>query len=244
MSSSTINSIKFAREKAGLTQKEVEAALDLRKLMMKDYETGRIKLPVEVALKLADLYHLTLDELVNYKSQSHSLIKLETLFQRSELDLIFTDPVIRSFAETYSEKMFNCSIFEILVIELNKLEREEFQMILFKYLYSLIGIDDKVMNSELNFVNSIGVLLSVKIQPRKFQEYLVAPYNPESLSRVLKENLVLRHFIVWMMFFLAKSDGEISFTEKKYIEQIAENLKILKSNYILINKNFEKEIKA
>jgi cytoskeletal protein RodZ len=50
--------LKKARIQVGLTQKEVESKLGLRDFSIKDFESGRLKLPIDMAAKFAELYKL------------------------------------------------------------------------------------------------------------------------------------------------------------------------------------------
>lgn len=236
-----LKSLKSAREEAGLTQKEVEQKLSLRKLLMKDYETGRIKLPVEVALRLSDLYCISLDELICHRSHSKNLAKLEIIFSKGHLDLIYLDPIIRGEVETYSDKIFEKSLYEILITGLDDAEKEAYHKCLIGYLYSLIGVDGKILQSELTFVSSIIHFLNLKLESDHFKDYLTEPISYDSLPSVLLKNLHLRHFIIWVLFFLAKSDGEVTTEELVFIEDTSEKFKILKSSFLLIKDLFIKE---
>ncbi|MCK5883695.1 MAG: helix-turn-helix transcriptional regulator [Bacteriovoracaceae bacterium] len=235
-----MNSIKSAREKSGMTQKEVESTLELRTLMIKDYETGRLKLPIDMAIRLADLYQVTIDELVNCKGQEKNLVKLEVLFDKNELDMVLLDPIIRGHIETYSDKIFNSSIHDILVTDLNQTEQAEYKEIMLCYLYSLIGVDGKILSTELNFVNFIITIMGDSKRVRALKKHIHSPYSMVDLSDILKKNLHLRHFIIWIMFFLAKSDRELCLEESEYIEKVAEELRVLKSSFIFIKNMFIK----
>lgn len=55
--------LKECRKKAGLTQEQVAAALNTAQHQIHKYETGKQELSFARAIDLADLYHVTLDEL-------------------------------------------------------------------------------------------------------------------------------------------------------------------------------------
>jgi transcriptional regulator with XRE-family HTH domain len=241
MNESITSSIKQAREKAGFTQAQVEEALSLRKLALKDYETGRIKLPVEMAVKLASFYHITVDELINQSTSNKKLIKLTSLFHASEMEKVFLDPVIRAYLESYTEILLTMPLYDLLIINLNQKERKEFHNELMSYLYSLVGIDGKILSVEIGFLNEIDGLAKTKTNNELYKNFLINPYYRNSMNQVLLQNITLRHFIIWVLFFLAQSDNEITSSEINYIETIAEELKILKSNYISIKEIFIKE---
>ena len=58
----------MARKRSGYSQKQVEAILGLRNLQIFDYESMRLKLPVEVAVDMANLYGCSLEELLGVAS--------------------------------------------------------------------------------------------------------------------------------------------------------------------------------
>ncbi|MCL2228557.1 MAG: helix-turn-helix transcriptional regulator [Firmicutes bacterium] len=56
--------LKKHRQNAGLTQREVAEALQVTLYTYKSYEAGRRVPPLEMALKISDVFEITLDELV------------------------------------------------------------------------------------------------------------------------------------------------------------------------------------
>jgi len=62
-----LKALKEMRHSRGLTQKEVETRLNLRKMAIFDYENGRIKLPIEIAVMLCNLYKCDLSTLYSVK---------------------------------------------------------------------------------------------------------------------------------------------------------------------------------
>jgi len=52
------------RKKAGFTQKQVEKILNLRTASILEYEKGKLRIPSEILLKLANLYSCTLEDLL------------------------------------------------------------------------------------------------------------------------------------------------------------------------------------
>lgn len=59
-----MNNLKYYRKKAGKTQKEVADFLGLVQQSYGHYETGKRQIPAENLLKLADLYNVSIDDLV------------------------------------------------------------------------------------------------------------------------------------------------------------------------------------
>ena len=56
--------IRELREDHDKKQRELAEYLGVQQNTYSDYETGRINIPVEALIKLADYYHVTLDYLV------------------------------------------------------------------------------------------------------------------------------------------------------------------------------------
>ena len=101
-----LESLVKRRKLRGLTQKQVETELGLRSLSLYDYEKGRLKLSVEMAVQLANLYHCRLEELLGLQLEepeseafAAELLSLSKLGVVGEQQLhftksMFTDPVI------------------------------------------------------------------------------------------------------------------------------------------------------
>lgn len=56
--------LKAARVNAGLTQEEVAKALRISRNTVVNYETYRSKPDIETAVKLANLYGMTVDDII------------------------------------------------------------------------------------------------------------------------------------------------------------------------------------
>lgn len=55
--------LKECRKRAGLTQEQVALALNTAQYQIHKYESGKQDITLQRAIELADLYHVTLDEL-------------------------------------------------------------------------------------------------------------------------------------------------------------------------------------
>ena len=60
----TAENIRFFRKQAGLTQEELAARFGSRKTLISNYEIGRNTPDIYTLVKLADIFDITLDELV------------------------------------------------------------------------------------------------------------------------------------------------------------------------------------
>lgn len=56
--------IRFFRKQAGLTQEELVARFGSRKTLISNYEIGRNTPDIETLWELADIFDITIDELV------------------------------------------------------------------------------------------------------------------------------------------------------------------------------------
>ncbi len=56
--------IRFFRKQAGLTQEELAARFGNRKTLISNYEIGRNTPDIETLWELADIFDITIDELV------------------------------------------------------------------------------------------------------------------------------------------------------------------------------------
>lgn len=56
--------IRFFRKQAGLTQEELAARFGSRKTLISNYEIGRNTPDIETLWELADIFNITIDELV------------------------------------------------------------------------------------------------------------------------------------------------------------------------------------
>lgn len=238
--------IKKARVKAGFTQKDVESKLGMRNLMIRDYEMGRLKLPVKIALELAELYGVSLDELLGYGNQSllgaeeKVLDNFKTLFKGNGFGLMFLDPVIRGFVEEHKEDFFSHSIFELLVLGLNQKKVDEIILEIGRFLFSLAGSDDKISLSEKRCVHYLLDSFELESKLKLVSQSIAEEYLPEKLPGSFTR-VELKHFVIWILFFFSSADGEVTYQEVEYIEKLAEVLRMNKSNFLSIKNNFVKE---
>lgn len=246
MNETQLNTLKKCREVAGYTQKQVEQELGMRNLMMRDYEVGRLKLPVSIALKLSDLYGVSLDSLVGAKGQisrayqSKVLVNFNSLFLGNGFSIMFLDPIIRAYLEDHEEDCFNYSLFELLTIKNSPKQRKEIIIEISKMLFSLASSDGRVLPEESECIKYLlaefEILNKYKDISSTAGELYYPVVTPKGLDRV-----ELRHFTIWMLFFFAYTDGNLGHEEISYIEKCSEYLRVNKSNFLFIKRKFVKE---
>lgn len=236
--------LKYARTQAGFTQKEVEAKLGLRELSMKDYETGRIKLPAEMAKTFADLFNVSVsvlltgdDKTPGNSGQAKNLGQLGLLFHRGDLGSLYLDPVIRAGIEEHSDKALTHSIFELLTIDFSEPQKIKLMTEILKTLGSLMAVDDKISEEELSFLKGLIDDMGLEPQGKSITRAITNQHLPH--TEAFRHNSGLKHFLLWLMFLLSKSDGKITHQELSFIETCAEILKVNRTNFITI-KNFFK----
>jgi len=136
-----LKSLSYNRKNRGFTQKQVQEQLGFRKLMIYDYESGRLKLPVEHAVKLANLYHCSIESLMGlekseFVNSDNDLIKNNTSNPLRDLGIlanmnhhlsrnIFNDSIIVGDIGL-SEVEIQKPLFEIISENLTKKQKHFF----------------------------------------------------------------------------------------------------------------------
>lgn len=242
MSEKYLEPLKRARETSGLTQKDVEDRLGLRSLTMRDYEIGRLKLPISVAIDLANLYKISIDELIGNsefqkkKLQTKSLINFTSLFIENGQSVMFLDPILRAFLEDHQDKYFEYSLFELITIDFTNKQKKESIYEISRLLFALASCDGKVSDEEIDCLKN---LLSQFGLSSSYKE--ISKIEGKNQLGKLMEKIELRHFTIWILYFFSLADKTISYQEIEFIDQYAEKLKINKSNYLFIKNKFVKE---
>jgi len=243
MTLSYLSSLKAAREQSGFTQKDVEKSLNMRSLMMRDYEVGRLKLPVSVAIDLAKLYEVTLDALVgevDSKAQksSKALTNLSSLFLGRGFSEIFQDPVLKAYLEDFSSHEFDDSLFEILMESVSYKDKKSMVLVITKTLFALASCDGQISEAELEWIRYFLSKFDLK---KKYQEISkVTSLDDINLGHTFKR-IEMRHFMIWILFFFAKADGRICHKEINFINSFAQKILMNRSNFIFIKNKFIKE---
>ncbi len=239
--------LKKAREQAGMTQKEVEKTLGLRGLQMRDYEVGRLKIPIKIAIQLADLYNMSIDELVGHKvshevdwQQFKALSSFNSIFTGHSFSIMFLDPILRAFLEERKDLLFEQSFFDILTEHLSKKEKLHFVQELSQILFFLACSDGRIDNTELECIKSLLSEYSLSSKIGSIKKELAKNWFQKEKSIYFKK-IEIKHFITWLLFIFAISDGVVTFEEHEFIEKVAEKLKVNKSNFLQIQSHFKRE---
>ncbi len=224
--------LRYWRKLNGLTQKEVEAVLGLRALSIHDYEKGRLKLPMDVAIQLARLYQTDLNQLVNFEAEKKNLsVPFQLLgLQNNQMDhfskLVFADPIMLGISGRV-EQDFGENCFLKILDMIPKRNHEEFFVELLCYLNSLIAADKKILNKELSFCSEILKGFSFKVsgpQRKAIQDALEQQYFGQNLE-VFKQRTV-KHFFIWLLILAAVVDGKLDYREMDYIKKVASHIRL------------------
>lgn len=232
--------LKDIRLKAGLTQKEVEEALELRSLMLKDLETDRVKLSVELAVKLAEFYGMSVDELLGVNQSSPSKSRLQTLlpfFTTTEYQLILSDPIIQAHLSEHGGVLEGESLFEKLTKNFSKRMKLSLALDALRALGSLMGCDGKVTQEELLFLKTLGSSIGLKRNFPGVTQAITDLHYPK--QELYQGNMALKHFLVWIMYFMASMDRKVTLEEQQYIEKCAETLRLSRANFLFIKRSFQ-----
>lgn len=232
--------LKKSRREKRLRQIDVEEVLRLRPSAMKDYETGRLKLPMEMAIKLADLYEVSLDQLVGrertFAQNSETLHNVKALFFGNGLSLMFLDPVLRAALQTQNDKRAEGSLFDFLTEGIPDKKINQIVKKITLFMISLAAYDGVIYEEEKTIVRFIlgSFNLGHQIPKPKKDTSLF----DEKILGELFDKIEICHFTVWILFFLAIADGNIVSQEILFIQEISKKLKIEDENFILIKKKF------
>ena len=171
-------SLVKARKKAGLTQRQVEERMGVRKLTLYDYESGRLKPPYDILVQLANLYQSPLEELLGLKKEEKEekdkdkdkdnerrgetdfqprampLIHLGVVgnnFQRA-CGLISKDPVVLSDIGL-NEDDFHLPLLDLVTKGLTERQGRNYLIEFLKYINSLMGRDNKVSEVAVSYTH-------------------------------------------------------------------------------------------
>jgi transcriptional regulator with XRE-family HTH domain len=237
--SSLKDAMAKAREAAGYGQRQVEKKLGMRHLRLYDYESGRLKLPVDDAVSLANVYNCSLEVLLglvpqNFAAESGQDKVLPLILSGMmdedyfhQIQLIYEDPVIQAETGIYDYKSQPAPIRKITGA-LNDKHRRMVLIDMLKCVNSLIGIDDKVSQGEAVFREHLK-----RHQPedlsnaerKSIVRALTEPYLSNSVGKTFTSKS-LKHLLVWILLLCAYSDQTVDPKEIDYIRQIVKLLEL------------------
>jgi transcriptional regulator with XRE-family HTH domain len=237
------------RKKAGLTQKMVELRLDWRQGTLYDYEKARLKISLEAAWYLLQLYGADWKDLFHAEDAAPApnpvgswmgpMVQLGLVSQSMQhmIEAIRRDPIIA--AEIGLEDIGSATpVLHLLLNRLTETQRREYFLELCRYVNSLMTADHRIRAEEKK---ARDILLNYA--PFEFDEREKASLLRAFESRYLGKGLerkfpkeALKHLLLWILYIMALSDGDLNHHEQGYIEAVAENIELKKSSLHFIQK--------
>lgn len=234
------------RKNLGFTQKKVEEKLGLRALSMYDYESGRLALPIEHAVDLANLYNCNIEKLCGLLDEESTpkekhdltqLFSLGLLGHKNEelLRLISQDPVLLADSDIL-EINSQQNIFETITSKLTLSQKKIFLIEVLKHVNSLIGIDGHISPEEMQLRDILLANVSVQLSESEISSIKRAYTkiyfgNHKTLSKTS-----LKHFLIWTLYLVAFSDGAMDHREESYIHSVCEHVKLDQKNHEYIKR--------
>ncbi|MDX1474456.1 MAG: helix-turn-helix transcriptional regulator [Reinekea sp.] len=236
------------RKRAGLSQKQVETQLALRANTLYDIEKGRLKLPFVLAVQLMDCYHAPLDALIQDDSAATTTGTEQPQEAVSSLaalgiidsgihplaNFIAQDPVI--VAEIGVGQLGKKPLMELLLANLTETQQQHFVLDLYRYINSLISSDGEIRDSEIKLRDTLIAQAQVELSEsdkksiaRAFQK----PFFGKSMAKSLPRN-AYKHFLVWTLHLVSRSDGKVHYKARDYIHQVAEHIELPMSAFRFI----------
>jgi transcriptional regulator with XRE-family HTH domain len=235
-----VNLVKY-RKQAGLSQKQVENSLALRANTLYDIEKGRLKLPFVMAVQLAQLYHITIDQLLDSNTDSVSpseeaepmqnVSPLESLGVLSGAfhplaQAIAQDPVI--IAEIGVGEVGKGPLMDLLLAQLTPVQKQHFVLDLYRYINSVISSDGDITESELSLRNKLIEQAQIELnesEKKSIARAFQKPFFGKSMAKSLPRE-AYKHFLIWTLHLVSRTDGKVHYKTKEYITQVAEHIEL------------------
>jgi len=226
------------RKAAGLSQRQVEERLELRSGTLYDIEKGRLKLPFVLAAQLVERYHSDLSELLSesgnpepvalVESVESPLISLGIISGASHplSSAIAADPVI--IAEIGLGQLGQKPLMELLLGRLTEVQQRHFVLDIYRYINSLISADGIIHATELRLRDTLIAQAQVVLTPADKQSIaraLKKPFLGKSMAKSLPRD-AYRHFLIWTLHLISRSDGKVHYLARNYIAQVAEHIEL------------------
>ena len=247
-------SLVKARKRKGLTQRQVEERVYLRKLTLYDYESGRLKPSFDVLVKLANLYGVSIEDLLGLKRESEK--KEEENFQSASVPLIYfgvlgnpfnracslisKDPVVLS-GIGLNEDDFHRPLMELVTSALSKRQKRNYLIEFLKYINSLIGSDNKIGERERAFRDSLLEGMDINLTEKEkesIRRALTKTYFGKSVKDYFSKPF-LKHFLIWSLYLTAYSDRKLDYREDDYIKEVGKHIKMREKDVIFIKNKIE-----
>ncbi|MFQ3229496.1 helix-turn-helix domain-containing protein [Reinekea sp.] len=229
------------RKQAGLSQKQVEASLELRANTLYDIEKGRLKLPFVMAAQLSELYHIQIGQLLGDEEQTDTAKQEDKIVQNASpleslgvvsgafhplAEYIAQDPVI--VAEVGVGELGKKPIMTLLLAKLTPVQKQHFVLDLYRYINSVISSDGEIRDSELKLRDILVAQAQIELTDSEKQSIARAfrkPFFGKSMAKSLPRE-GYKHFLIWTLHLVSRIDGKVYFGTSDYITQVAEHIQL------------------
>jgi len=247
--SAVLEQLVHLRKTAGLTQKSVEQRLDWRPGTLYDYEKARLKISLEATWHLLHLYGADWKDLfasMDAPSLSDAVgawmgpmvqLGLVSPSMQNMIQAIRNDPIIA--AEIGLEDIASATpILQLLLQKLTETQRRDYFLELCRYVNSLMTADHKIRAEEKKAREILLDYAPLELDEREKSSLLRAfesRYLGKGVSRKFPKE-AMKHLLIWVLYIMALSDGDLNHHEQDYIEAVAENIEMKKSSLHFIQK--------
>ncbi len=231
------------RKKAGFTQKAVEQSLDWRQGTLYDYEKARLKISLEATWYLLKLYGAdwkdlfapenvpaAVDAVGNWVGPMMQLGLVSPSMQ-DMIQAIRRDPIIA--AEIGLDAMHSATPVLLLLLErLTETQRRDYFLELCRYINSLMTADHRIRIEEKKARDILLAHAPIELDERE-KASLLRAFESRYLGKGLERKFpkeALKHLLIWILYIMALSDGDLNHHEQVYIEAVAENIELKKSS--------------
>jgi transcriptional regulator with XRE-family HTH domain len=231
------------RKKAGFTQKAVEQKLDWRQGTLYDYEKARLKISLEAAWQLLQLYGADWKDLfmaMDVPAAAEAVgawmgpmvqLGLVSPSMQDMIQAIRRDPIIA--AEIGLDAIPSATpVLQLLLERLTETQRRDYFLELCRYVNSLMTADHRIRVEEKQARDILLAHAPIELDEREKASLLRAfesRYLGKSLERKFPKE-ALKHLLLWILYIMALSDGDLNHHEQSYIEAVAENIELKKSS--------------
>ena len=234
------NLVKY-RKRAGLSQKQAEDKLGLRANTLYDMEKGRLKLPFIMAVQLSQLYDITIEQLLDAEMSNEISTKPQISTQNTSpleslgvlsgafhplIESIAQDPVI--VTEIGLGHLGKRPLMELLLAQLTPVQKQHFVLDLYRYINSLMSRDGDIRESELALRDKLIEQAQVELSDSEKKSIARAfrkPFFGKSMAKSLPRE-AYKHFLIWTLHLVSRSEGRVHFETTDYINQVAEHIQL------------------
>jgi transcriptional regulator with XRE-family HTH domain len=235
--------LTLLRKKAGFTQKTVEQKLDWRQGTLYDYEKARLKISLEATWSLLKLYGAGWQDLFDNGSNTAAadavgawmgpMVQLGLVFPAMQdmIQAIRRDPIIA--AEIGLEAIASPTpVLQLILERLTETQRRDYFLELCRYVNSLMTADHRISIEEKQARDILLAHAPIELDERE-KASLLRAFESRYLGKGLERKFpkeAQKHLLLWILYIMALSDGDLNHHEQVYIEAVAENIELKKSS--------------